>query len=316
MKSFLQSDEWAKFQNSIGRETLKIDGIYIVKHNLPFGESYLYAPRLRPSDFGGQARLENFLSEVKKIAKQRNAIFFKIELESLDFARDNSCELEKFGFIKSNNIQPLQTIILDLEKSEEELLSQMHQKTRYNIKLAEKQAKIQITKSKFQNSDKNFDEFWKLMQETTKRDGFHSYSKEYYRKLLEIPGAELFIASHNNNTIAANIVLFYENQAIYLHGASSYEHRNLMAAPLLQWHQILEAKKIGCTEYDLWGIDEIKWPGVTRFKRGFCPNACKASSDPNSKSCRGGKEITYPGAYDLVFKPFWYGIYKIAKKIL
>ena len=173
------------------------------------------------------------------------------------------------------------------------------------------------------NNENDFEGFWGLMQKTTKRDGFHAYSKEYYKKLLEIPGAELFIAlippsaeRATPSVVAANIVLFYENTATYLHGASSYEHRNLMAAPLLQWHQILEAKKIGCTEYDFWGINEIKWSGVTRFKRGFCPKACKASSGPSPEGCRGGKEVAYPGAYDLVFKPFWYKIYKIAKKIL
>jgi peptidoglycan pentaglycine glycine transferase (the first glycine) len=290
MRSFLQSDQWAKFQNSIGRETFKIDGINIIKHNLPFNKSFLYSPKVNPiEDF------EDFVKKIKEIAKKENAIFFKLEpQEEIDKSL-----LDKYEFKESNNIQPLQTIILDLTKTEEELLGQMHQKTRYNIKLAERQAKIQISKSKSQNFDKNFEEFWELMQETTKRDGFHSYSKEYYKKLLEIPGVELFIAECQNKVIVANIVLFYENTATYLHGASSYEHRNLMAAPLLQWHQIQEAKRIGCTTYDFWGINEEKWPGVTRFKRGF-----------------GGKEVAYPGAYDLVFRPAWYKLYKLVKRIL
>ena len=144
------------------------------------------------------------------------------------------------------------------------------------------------------------------MTKTSKRDGFMAYPKEYYQKMLEIPGAELFVAefpvdggTSKSKIIAANIVLFCENQTIYLHGASDYAYRNLMAPHLLQWEQIKEAKKRNCIEYDFWGINETKWPGVTRFKRGF-----------------GGREIIYPGAYDLVFKPFWYKIYKIAKKVL
>jgi peptidoglycan pentaglycine glycine transferase (the first glycine) len=179
----------------------------------------------------------------------------------------------------------------------------MHSKTRYNIGLAEKKGAItQNSKLKTQN----FEDFWKLMQETTKRDGFHAHPKEYYRKLLEIPGVELFVAVIPSSAgwampkiIAANIIVFYGQRAIYLHGASDYEHRNLMAAPLLQWEQIKEAKKRGCIEYDFWGIDETKWPGVTRFKKSF-----------------NGREIIYPGAFDLVFQPFWYKIYKIARAIL
>ena len=72
-----------------------------------------------------------------------------------------------------------------------------------------------------------------------------------------------------------------------------------MAPYLLQWEQIKEAKKRGCIEYDFWGIDDKKWPGVTRFKKGF-----------------GGQEITYPGAFDLIFQPIWYRLYKIAKRII
>ncbi len=117
--------------------------------------------------------------------------------------------------------------------------------------------------------------------------------------MLEIPGVELFLADFKNKIIAANIVVFWEKTAIYLHGASDYEQRNLMAPHLLQWEQIKEAKKRGCIEYDFWGIDEKKWPGVTRFKKGF-----------------GGREVEYPGAFDLIFQPVWYKIYKIGRTLL
>ncbi|MCX6730156.1 MAG: peptidoglycan bridge formation glycyltransferase FemA/FemB family protein [Candidatus Portnoybacteria bacterium] len=286
MESFLQSNLWMDFQKKLGRKIFDIQGIKITEHKIALNKSFLYSPRISNTD-----NFEEFIKEIKEIAEKENAIFFKLELQR----EIDKNLLEKFNFSKSNNIQPLQTIILDLTKTEEELLAQMHQKTRYNSNLAQKKG-IKIRAGR---SDDNFEEFWRLMQETTKRDGFCSYPKEYYKKLLEIPGVELFLAEFDNKIIVANIVLFYENQAIYLHGASSYEHRNLMAAPLLQWYQIQEAKKIDCTTYDFWGINEQKWPGVTRFKRGF-----------------GGQEITYPGAYDLIFKPFWYRIYKIAKEIL
>ena len=138
-----------------------------------------------------------------------------------------------------------------------------------------------------------------MLQDTAKRGRFKIHPEEHYEKMLKISGMELFVAEYQNKIIAANIVLFYGKRAIYLHGASDYEYRNLMAPYLLQWHQILEAKKQGRNEYDFWGIDEKKWPGVTRFKKGF-----------------SGKEIFYPGAYDLVFQPLWYRIYKIARRIL
>jgi len=286
MNSFLQSKEWLGFQKSLGRKIWQIEGIGVIKNNLPFKKSYLYSPRCPVKVFS-----ESILSKVKEIAKQENAIFFKIE-SLID-------KLEEFGFKKSTSIQPKKTLILDIAKSEQELLNQMHYKTRYNIKLAEKK-RIIIKKQDTRNNNQTyFDDFWRLMQETTKRDKFRPHPKEYYRKMLEIPGIELFVAEYNGKIIAANIMVFYDKQAIYLHGASDYEHRNLMAPHLLQWEQIQEAKKRGCIEYDFWGIDENKWPGVTRFKKGF-----------------GGCSISYPGAFDLVFQPIWYSIYKIARKIL
>ncbi len=300
MDSFLQSCDWAEFQKSLGRKVWEMNGISVIKHNLPLGKSYLYAPRC-----GGDFLSEVFLKKVKETAKKENAIFLKIEPSSIlgELREGKPSVLKKLGFKKAQNIQPRKTLILDVTKSEKDLLEQMHHKTRYNIRLAErKNIKIRKDKTKFED-------FWKLIQKTTKRDGFRPHPKEYYKKMLDIPGMELFVAEYpekspistngasQNKIIAANIVVFHKKQAIYLHGASDYEYRKLMAPHLLQWQQILEAKKRDCAEYDFWGIDDKKWPGVTRFKKGF-----------------SGKEIEYPNAYDLTFESFWYIFYRVAKK--
>lgn len=279
MNSFLQSTIWMDFQKALGRKVWQVGSVNVIKYNLLLGKSYLYAPRC-----GENFLSDDFLKKIREIAKKENAIFFKIELLRQAQGRP---------FRKSTNIQPRKTLVLDITKSEKKLLVKMHHKTRYNIRLAERK-NIKIRKDK-----EGFEEFWKLLQQTTKRDGFRPHPKEYYKKMLEISGVELFTATFKKKVIAANIVVFYKKTAIYLHGASDYKYRNLMAPYLLQWHQILEAKKRDCTEYDFWGIDEKKWPGVTRFKKGF-----------------NGKEVIYLGAYDLIFQPIWYRIYKVAKKIL
>lgn len=280
MTNFLQSKEWAGFQKSLGRKIWQIDNILFIKHNLPLNKNYLYSPRCE-----GKFLSESFLEKVKEIAKKENSIFFRIEpIEDIYLK----------NFEKSTNLQPQRTLILDLKKSEKEILNQMHQKTRYNIRLAEKKGVV-IKKG----DKKDIEKFLPLLEDTAKRGGFHSHIKEYYKKMLEIPGIEIFLAEFKDKIIAANIVIFFDKITTYLHGASDYNYRNLMAPHLLQWEQIKEAKKRGCVEYDFWGIDEEKWPGVTRFKKGF-----------------GGKEISYLGAFDLVFNSLWYKIYKIARKIL
>ena len=331
--SFLQSFEWGEFQESLGRKVWRIKNDFfqalIIQHRLPFGRSYLYCPRGPIITNNTQQTINNFLEEIKKIVKQEGAIFLRVDPE---WGIEDGNILNKFGFRKSfKEIQPKRTLILDLVKSENDILAEMHQKTRYNIRVAERHGikilnpKSEIRKkSQIQNpNDQNFETFWKLLQQTAKRDKFRPHPEEHYQKLLKILSeveppkevgppdivltlgdptsqnkkaiAKLFLADYQGKVIAVNILIFFGKRATYLHGASDFEYRNLMAPYLLHWQQILEAKKLGCSEYDFWGIDEKKWPGLTRFKKGF-----------------GGKELEYIGAWDLVFDKKLYQVYKTA----
>ena len=295
--SFLQSFEWGEFQESLGRKIWRLEigenlKALVIKHDLPLGKSYLYCPR----PVFSEEKWQSFLKEMQSIAKKEKSIFLKIEpSKSFKF------QVSSFKFIKSQKqIQPAKTLILDISKPEEELLSQMRQKTRYNIKLAHKQG-IEIGIISLPRQEE-IESFWQILSQTAKRDKFHLHPKIYYQKMLGILGeaglVKLFIAEYKNQIIAANIVCFFNETAIYFHGASDYNFRHLMAPYLLQWQAILEAKKLGFKFYDFWGIDEKKWPGVTRFKKGF-----------------GGEEIIYPDTFDLVFLPGWYWIYNIVRRI-
>ena len=297
---FLQSQGWEEFQKSVGRKVWRVDGVLVIKMPLGFGKSYLYAGGInfQFSIFNFQ----NFIKEISRLAKQENAIFFKLEpmlaprsLGEVGSDYPNLAnELLGAGFKKSKKeVQPQRTIILDITESEEQILAGMHSKTRYNIGLAGRHGvKFSIFNFQFSNT------FWELLQKTAERDEFNTHSRDYYKRLLDMPNVKLFAAEYQNKIIAANIVIFHGERATYLHGASDYEYRNFMAPYLLHWEVIKYARDHGFTEYDLWGIDEKKWPGVTRFKRGF-----------------GGKEINYIGSYDYVFQPFWYAMYKVRQSL-
>jgi len=296
--SFLQSWQWGEFQESIDRKIwrIEIEGLkgLIIKHDLPLKKNYLYCP------YGpiGQGDFKEFLKEVKKIAKEEKSIFFRIEPKQ---------KIDLKSFIKSTKeIQPSKTTILDISQPEEDLLKQMHQKTRYNIRLAQKRG-IEIEQS---NEKESLSIFLKLLKETAKRDKFFLHSEEYYRKMLDVLGKDgmikLFLAKYNGQVIAVNLICFFNKTSIYLHGASGYDYHKLMAPYLLQWHTILEAKKKELKYYDFWGIDEKKWPGVTRFKRGFLP-AGEASN---------GQDVNYSGTFDLIYRPIWYTLHNLARKVL
>jgi len=306
---FLQSYEWGEFQKAIGRKVWRLgtgeDAVTVIKYDLPFGKSYLYIPRtIMVND-----QWSMFDKELKNIAQQENSIFIKIELAD---------EIPVPAYAKASaGRQPQTTLYLDLSKSEEEILSAMHQKTRYNIRLAEKHG-VTVKESK------NINEFLTLNRETTTRDKFKSHPDEYYRKMFKTLQAtqassdssiklntfcKLFTAYYKGKTLASNLTIFFADTATYLHGASSDQHRNLMAPHLLQWEIIKHAKQHGYKWYDFWGINptdekspnfKSSWQGITRFKRGFVSDIT-------------GKEVTYPGCFDLPISKFWYTLYKTVK---
>lgn len=286
--SFLQSSEWEDFQGSLGRKTWRAEGALIIRHDLPGGFNYLYCPR-------PQSVTSNLLLITEGLARKEKSIFLKI---------DPSVPLPvtSYRLLVTSPIQPRKTVILGLQKAEEEMLPKMHEKTRYNIRLAERRG-VQITN--YQPSSTNqFNSFWRLLQETAERDGFHVHGQDHYRKLLAVNSPvfsnELFLAEYGGEIIASAMVNFYKpsETATYLHGASSRKSKEAMAPHLLHWHIIKEAKNRGFRYYDLWGVDEKKWPGLTRFKSGF-----------------GGETIEYPPSVDIVYRPVWYNIYKLSGNI-
>jgi lipid II:glycine glycyltransferase (peptidoglycan interpeptide bridge formation enzyme) len=319
---FLQSEYWKKFQESIGRKAYNIstsdenDELIafsnIIEHKLSVVGGYFYVPRgpvqvksekLKVKSYS--LKLKVFFDDLISLSKENNVGWIRIEPnseEELKLVRENLSNDLK---IKKSavDMQPKEILMLDVSKSEEELLAGMKQKTRYNIKLAEKKG-VKIYNSR---EEKYIEEFLRLVEITAKRDKITSHSDAYYRKMFEIIPSDilkLYVAEYEGKIIAANLVLFFGRTATYMHGASDNEHRNLMAPYFLQWQQIVDARKAGCERYDFGGIktgtDSSSWSGITKFKTGFAPNV-----DP----------IQFPGCYDIILKPAKYNLYRALQKI-
>jgi len=325
--SFLQSFEWGEFQEKLGRKVWRLAveensrvllQALIIKKSLPFGKSYLYIPfghcllQSLPDDQKKQATQE-LISELQKIAKDDHAIYCYLE-SFLDksgepslpknWAQEISGGLGSFSCQKpQKRIQPQQTLIIDLLPSEEQIFRSLKSKTtRYNIRFAEKRGVEFMTPETI--GDKEIDIFYNLAQKSAKRDGFVNYDKPYFKNLFAVSSEQmpikLFFAKYQDNYIAANIFVFFGKTAVHLFGGFNHEFRHLMAPYFMHWNQMLYAKnKMYCENYDFWGIDEKKWPGVTHFKRSF-----------------GGKEATYPQGCDVVYNKFWYRTFKLARKFL
>jgi len=321
---FLQSNEWRKFQEATGKKTFNIstNGFWanIIEHNLPVVGKYFYIPRgpifsitdnqetsyKQISNSNNQ--LPNFLEKILDLAKKEKAGWIRVEPASEDMLNLLRPPRSKFKITKApHDMQPKEVFIIDITKSEEELLAEMKSKTRYNIKVAQKHdVKISVADNLQPDSQKYLEKFLELIKITAKRDGITPHPENHYRKMFETIPAEnlkLYVAEYENKIITANIVVHYGNTATYLHGASDNNYRNVMAPYLLQWQAIQDAKKSGLEKYDFGGVKtggDNSWAGITKFKTGFSPNV---------------KPIEFPGSYDIVVNPVKYNLYRIIQKI-
>lgn len=295
---FLQSWEWGEFQKSFGRKVFRFGGdggaAQVIELPLPSGKKYWFCPKGPISANGsGQAlpagrQVENdFLVVLKQEAKKAGVVFLRVEpAEAIA------------GGVKSRDINPSATSIIEIAHEDEEMLAFMHPKTRYNIRVSEKH-KIRFV---FWPSHRlPLDDVFGLFEDTAKRDNFRLHERAYYEKQVEMPSVRVFGAHAGDELLAAAIVISDGETATYLHGASSSEKRNMMAPYALHWGIIKTLRAEGICRYDLWGISDdpkSSWAGITRFKRGW-----------------GGKEVAAPGTFDLPISGFWYRVYRLARRL-
>lgn len=296
---FLQSWEWGEFQRASAAEVLRLRGesglAQLVRRGLPLGLSYWYCPRGPVGDVDPSA-----LVSEPEIAR---GLFLRFEPQTL--------HLMPQAALKVRDVQPGRTLLLDLKQEPDAIMAAMHEKTRYNIRLAEKKG-VRVYAASGRDSNA-FTQFEALLAETTGREGFRGHEPSHYRKMLEaLAGdwedareravARLMLAEHDGRVLAASLMIGFGRTITYLHGASSRVRRQVMAPYLLHWKTMLEARESGFLTYDFWGIapegdERHPWAGFTRFKRGF-----------------GGTAFDYPGTYDLPIRRCWYTLYRLARR--
>jgi lipid II:glycine glycyltransferase (peptidoglycan interpeptide bridge formation enzyme) len=302
---FLQTPAWGELKSEFGWQANHIiagnSGAQILFRRLPLGFTVAYIPH------GPVGRDWDALwPEVDALCRQKRAVFLKVEPDIWEVPGSEYGGLLPDDFQKSaHTIQPPRTLVIDLDAEEEEILERMKQKTRYNVRLAEKKG-IVVRPSA------DVAAFAAMMEITGERDAFGVHTQAYYQRAYElfhpIGACELFLASYDGIPLAGLMVFAHGRRAWYLYGASNNQHRNRMPTYLLQWEAIRWAKEKGCTQYDLWGVpdhaeEELEaqfaersdglW-GVYRFKRGF-----------------GGQLKRVAGAWDKVYMPFLYQIYRL-----
>lgn len=253
-----------------------------------------YVPKGPVVDWAEASLCEALFSQMNRYLSLRGTLALRIEPDQEAETAQGKLVLKRldaFHMHPVRTVQPLRTIVLDLTLDEDTLLARMKEKWRYNVRLAGRKG---VTVRIAETVD-DVRAWYTLLETTSERDEFGIHTLDYYLHVwnLFVPRKQgrLFLAEHDGQLLAGIFVGLFAQQAIYLYGASSNEHRHLMPNHLLQWEAMRWAKREGAKLYDFWGIpdtdaEEEAMAGVYRFKRGW-----------------GGRVVQFLGCYEYTYHP-------------
>jgi peptidoglycan pentaglycine glycine transferase (the first glycine) len=312
MYPFFQSWNWGEVQKGLGNIVWRI-GLY--ENNILIGGCQIVDVAARRGHYLHLRHgpvLKAFTKEyftvlfeyIKKLAKNNHASF--IRLSPLLSKQENS----SLPFLKNRYISsPLHNMdaeicwVLDITKSEDELLQQMRKSHRYLIRKGIANTELKIIQTK---NSKDIQQFLPLYKQLSKRRHFvpHTGIIEEFETFANDNQEVLYLAKYNNQIIAGAMIAFVGNMAIYRHSASNDEFKQIPAMHVVLWEAIKEAKKRGKKQFNFWGIapddkPNHPWKGLTLFKTGF-----------------GGEKKEFIHAIDIPLSPLYlktYGIESITK---
>lgn len=288
----LQSKPWGEFKSLMGTRAVGAGGAQVTLHKVPLSPFKIgYLPKAQPADLD--------LEKIYEVGKKENCISVKLDVPHAPSSFQ--LPVTSYSLRSGKPVFAQSTLLLDLTKTDDELLSGMHEKTRYNIGLAKRKG---VTVRVFENLEQEgtkeaLENFVKLQEQTAERQKFFIHSEHYYKNCFEILSREkmayLIEAKVGDETAASWMLFRYGDVLYYPYGESNYEFRAFMPSNLVMWEAIQLGKRLGCKVFDLWGAsqnpDDEKdpWHGFTRFKMSF-----------------GTTHVTLSPTYDLVInKPLY-----------
>ncbi len=309
----MQTWAWGEFRKKTGVEVVRFglfNGQNIVKnyqitiHNTPkLNWKVGYFPKADEPD-------DAQIFALNTAAEKYNLVFIKNEPNIYAPVGSNDPKLEKIrNFLTQNQHLPGKpmftpnSFVLDISPSEDELFANLKQKTRYNIKVAQKNG-VTVT---VDDSDAAFETYIDLWKKTTKRQAFYSHDEKYHRdmwqQMRDADIAHLIKAVYQDQVLGVWIVFVHNFTLYYPYGASSRQHRNVMANNLLAWDTIRFGKQLNCNKFDMWGSlganpdKNDPWYGFHRFKEGY-----------------GGTLMEFVGTYDFIHDPQKYQVLMMLDK--
>ncbi|WKZ31199.1 MAG: peptidoglycan bridge formation glycyltransferase FemA/FemB family protein [Candidatus Dojkabacteria bacterium] len=300
--TFVLSWNYGEFEKSLGAvfdnyavydSNDSIVGLLPIKHVKALRGRYLHLRHAPLIDWENRELVAAVLKFLKKMAVKGAWQFVRISplLSNTPLHNDllKECKLIP---ATAHAVDAENTLVLDLSKSEDQLLAEMRKNTRYYIRKAEKMG-IKVVST---TGMENFEQFWEIYQDAVSRNKWTAYSRNYIQKEFELFAkdnmARMFFTLYENKPIAAAIFIYFNGHSVYHHSGSLTQFREVPSTYLLQWEAIKYAKSAGMRIHNLWGVSpenqkEHPWYGLSLFKRGF-----------------GGSEVQTVHAHDMIVYPF------------
>lgn len=304
-QSLLQSKYWADFKSKWGWEAHQIGDYFALEKKLFKDKTFLYLPEVNLK-YDEIALAKAMINRHPSVTSGK-AIFAQLEIlapMNLKFATT----LDGLGFVKAKEeIQPKWRQIIPLNIGPDQILAQMKQRGRRNLRIAQNSGVVISLSEDPIRANMDAENFYQIFKQTSRRHGFGVRPKQYFVDLLEMLyknklGFTVY-ARKGNEIMSMLIITIYEEVASYLYGASADENNQIMASYLAQWQAMLEAKARGAQTYDLLAIappetKNHRFSGITRFKTAF-----------------GGNTLELVGSYNLIFNKGQYQSFVLADKI-
>jgi lipid II:glycine glycyltransferase (peptidoglycan interpeptide bridge formation enzyme) len=302
--NFLHSWQWGEFHLSRGKTVVrrgvfdgdKLIGVYEGEVETARRGRHIAVAGGPIVDWTDKPAVEALVADMREQGRKYHCAFVRVrpQLEKTDESMRLFRELGLHAAPMYLSVELAG--VLDLEKSEDELLKNMRQRLRRALRKAEKNG-ITIEKS---TDPARMKEFYDIQLQTAGRHHFIAFSEDFLTKqfaaFAEDNSAVLYTARYNGEVLAQNFMIFYGNEASYHYGVSTELGTKLSGAPLLHMQAMRDARERGIKRYNFWGIvdeDDTKhrFYGVSVFKRGF-----------------GVDELRYVPAHDLILNPAKYAI--------
>jgi len=255
-----QTPQYAEYIKQLGWNVEKIENVNVFIRKIPIIGSVVKLQR--PEKLS-----KNMIKRLNDLGKQYRA--FQITIEPLTIKHQSLIVAHGYKLSKSPSLCT-KTVHVDLTKSENNILSKMHHKTRYNIKVAKKRGVI-VSASK---DIERFAEFWQK-QAFSQRRMFLPMKHEINAIYTSFgKDAHILFATKDKALLSAILLILTKDIAYYMYATSTREGKRLFAPTLVAWESIRLAKKLGCKLYDFEGIYDERfplpsWKGFSRFKKSF-----------------------------------------------